>query len=146
MDGMESDVHNYISKDNVVTRFFDVKGENIYDYVRSFENNNGEHRSTVVREGNEYFLVDRQGNRICEDSYDYIEDADGYDNFVVKQGTKQGLVNSEGRVIFEPEEVKIVAINDWEDKECGVYAVTGDEGSRVVTEKGKILTDWQQVL
>lgn len=144
VDGIESDVHNYISKDNVVTRFFNVKGENVYDYVRSFEKYNVEHRSTVVREGNEYFLVDRQGNRICEDSYDYIEDADGYDNFVVKQGTKQGLVNSEGRVIFEPEEVKIAAINDWEDKECGVYAVTGDEGSRVVTEKGKILTDWQQ--
>ena len=144
VDGIESDVHNYISKDNVVTRFFNVKGENVYDYVRSFEKDNVEHRSTVVREGNEYFLVDRQGNRICEDSYDYIEDADGYDNFVVKQGTKQGLVNSEGRVILEPEEVKIAAISDWEDKECGVYAVTGDEGSRVVTEKGKILTDWQQ--
>ncbi len=144
VDGIELDVHNYISRDNVVTRFFNVKGENVYDYVRPFENDNVEHRSTVVREGNGYFLVDRQGNRICEDSYDYIEDADGYDNFVVKQGTKQGLVNSEGRVILEPEEVKIVAIDDWDDKECGVYVVTGDEGSRVVTEKGEILTDWQQ--
>lgn len=140
VDGIESDMNTYISRANVVTRFFNVKGENVYDYVRAF----GDDKSTAVREGNEYFLVDRQGNRICENSYDYIEDADGYDNFVVKQGTKQGLVNSEGKVILEPEAVKIIEIYNEEDKDCGVYAVTGNEGSRIVTEKGEILTDWQQ--
>ena len=144
VDGIDSDVHDYVSKANVVTRFFNVKGEMVYDYVRAFRDDDMEHKSTVVREGNEYFLVDRQGNRICENSYDYIEDADGYENFVVKQGTKQGLVNSEGKVILEPEAVKIVAISDWEEEDCGVYAVISDEGSRLVTEKGEILTDWQQ--
>lgn len=143
-DGIDLGGHNYVSKANVVTRFFNVNGENMYDYVRAFRDDDMEHKSTVVREGNEYFLINRQGNRICENSYDYIEDADGYENFVVKQGTKQGLVNSEGKVILEPEEVKIIEIYNEEEEDCGVYAVISDEGSRVVTEKGEILTDWQQ--
>ena len=109
----------------------------MYDYVRAFRDDDMEHKSTVVREGNEYFLIDRQGNRICENSYDYIEDADGYENFVVKQGTKQGLVNSEGKVILEPEEVKIIEIYNEEEEDCGVYAVISDEGSRLLQKREK---------
>ena len=45
-------------------------------------------------------------------------------------------------MILEPEEVKIIEIYNEEKEDCGVYAViSGCEGSRVVTEKGEILTD-----
>ena len=49
------------SENNIIpTFFYNEKGEKVYNYVRRF----GEHQSTAVREGTEYFIVDSQGNRI----------------------------------------------------------------------------------
>lgn len=137
------DNESYNATINTITRFFNENGEQIYDYVRPFR---GEKNSeiTVVREKKEYFLVDSQGNRISEKSYDYIEDADDYGNFIVRQGTKQGLLNSEGKEILEPSEAIVVELYDEQDKTCGAYSVIGNEGSQIITNQGENPVTWQK--
>lgn len=143
VEAFDSDNESYGGTTNTVTRFFYENGEQVYDYVRPFR---GEKNSeiTVVRENKEYFLVDSQGNRISEKSYDYIEDVDDYGNFIVRQGTKQGLLNSEGKEIMEPSEAIVVELYDEQDKTCGVYSMIGNEGSQIITDQGENPVTWQK--
>lgn len=124
----------------VPTFFYNEKGEKVYDYVRKF----GEHQSTAVREGMEYFIVDSQGNRISENSYTYIGDADIYGNFIVTQGGDLGLVNEEGKEIIEPQDVRIIPIDRLYTDKDGVYLVMGDGSSLIITEQGEIPVSWQK--
>ena len=57
-------VPSAFSESIVPTHFYNEKGEKVYDYVREF----GEHQSAAAREGTEYFIVNRQGSRISENS------------------------------------------------------------------------------
>lgn len=142
--GEEYDGYGFEESSNKVIHFFNENGEKVYDYVREFgwipykESN-----TTVVREGLNYFLVDREGNRICEESYDYIEDCDEYGNFVVRQGTKQGIINERGKVILEPSDIKITCISS-EGFDNGGYIVIGDRVSQIITTKGENPVTWQE--
>lgn len=128
-----------------VTYFFNENGESVYDYIREFgRTSHKESNATVVREGLNYFLVDREGTRICEESYDYIEDCDEYGNFVVRQGTKQGIINEKGKVILEPSDVKISSDFPFLECDTGVYIVTGDQVSQIITTKGENPVTWQE--
>jgi len=91
----------------IPTYFYTEKGEKVYDYVRGF----GEHQSAAAREGTEYFIVNRQGSRISENSYTYIGEADIYGNFIVTQGASLGLVNAEGKEIIKPQDIRIIPID-----------------------------------
>lgn len=134
----------YFEESNKVIHFFNETGEKVYDYVREFGRTPyREINATVVREGLNYFLVDREGNRICEESYDYIEDCDKYGNFVVRQGTKQGIINERGKVILEPSDIKITCISS-EGYDNGGYIVIGDRVSQIITTKGENPVTWQE--
>ena len=126
------------------TIFFNENGEKVYDYVREFViTPYKESNVTVVREGRDYFLIDREGNRICEESYDYIENCDEYGNFIVRQGIKQGIINEKGKVILEPADIKISYIYPGE-YDNGAYIVTGDQVSQIITVTGENPVTWQE--
>ena len=124
----------------IPTYFYTEKGEKVYDYVRGF----GEHQSAAAREGTEYFIVNRQGSRISENSYTYIGEADIYGNFIVTQGASLGLVNAEGKEIIKPQDIRIIPIDRLYTDRDGVYLVMSDGSSLIITEQGEILVSWQE--
>ena len=79
-------VPSAFSESIVPTHFYNEKGEKVYDYVREF----GEHQSTAAREGTEYFIVNRQGSRISENSYTYIGDVYNLWEFYCNSGRRSG--------------------------------------------------------
>lgn len=122
------------------TYFYNEKGEKVYDYVRAFEGR----LSTAVREGSEYFIIDRQGRQISKNSYTYADEADMYGNFIVTKGTDLGLVNAEGKEIIKPQDIRIMPIDRMSVDRDGVYLVMGNGASLIVTDQGEIQIDWQE--
>lgn len=122
------------------TFFYDEEGEKVYDYVRKF----GEHQSTAAREGTEYFIVDRQGNRISENTYTYIGETDIYGNFIVIQKAGVGLVNAEGKENIRPQDVRIIPIDRQHTDRDGIYLVMSEGASQIITEQGEILVPWKE--
>ena len=122
------------------TYFYNEKGEKVYDYVRAFEGR----LSTAVREGSEYFIIDRQGRQIRKNSYTYAGEADMYGNFIVTKGTDLGLVNAEGKEIIKPQDIRIMPIDRMSVDRDGVYLVMGNGASLIVTDQGEIQVPWQE--
>ena len=122
------------------TYFYNEKGEKVYDYVRAFEGR----LSTAVREGSEYFIIDRQGRQISKNSYTYAGEADMYGNFIVTKGTDLGLVNAEGKEIIKPQDIRIMPIDRMSVDRDGVYLVMGNGASLIVTDQGEIQVPWQE--
>ena len=110
--------------------FLNENGKRVYDYVEPFKKG----QATVARNGQEYTIVDKKANRICEKSYDYIEGPDRNGNFVVRQGTNLGLVSAEGREIIEPSYTLIKAMDGNHTDKKGVYLFWNGGKSGVITD------------
>lgn len=126
----------------IQAHFFDTKGKKLYDFVNPFRLLVRKvHPSTSVRDGQSYFVVDKNGKKISEKEYDYIDAADTYGNFAVRQRTKIGLISGEGKEIIEPSAQHIETVSSDQDV---LYAVHTGRKSSVISETGKCIIPEQE--
>lgn len=132
--------------DLMQAHFFDTKGKKLYDFVNPFSRFVGNFfSSTFVRDGRSYFVVDKNGKKISEKGYDYIDSLDTYDeNFVVREGTKIGLVSGEGKELIEPSAQSIEAVSFDENTLCMLYTVCTGKKSSVITGTGECIIPEQE--
>ena len=133
---------NLIYYGTTQAHFFDTEGNKLYDFVNPMGICEG-YTSTSVKDGQSYFVVDENGKKISEKEYDYIDEADWNRNFIVRQGTKVGLVSGEGKEIIEPSAQYIEEAGLYPDED-GLYIVHTEKKFSVISGTGEYIIPEQE--